>query len=215
MNKPALPNLLHCMNVYLYVFDTCVDWESAYAIDGLAMDQFQPEKSRFTVRTVGDNLSSVRSAGGLKIKPDVTFGDIEDGEIAMLIMPGSDRWVAGELDAAAYFAELLLDKDIPVAAICGATYGLARAGILDHRQHTSNAREYIAKSGYQGGELYVDAPAVTDGKLITSPATAPLEFARAIFKMLGAYDEATLENWYQLYKTGDAKYFHKLAASMA
>jgi len=39
------------------------------------------------------------------------------------------------------------------AAICGATASLARGRLLDNRQHTSNAREYLAATQYTGAEL--------------------------------------------------------------
>ena len=71
-----------------------------------------------------------------------------------------------------------------MAAICGATAGLARGGLLDDRRHTSNAREYLAATGYGGGALYQDEPAVTDGDLITAASMAPLEFAHHIFRRL-------------------------------
>ena len=47
-------------------------------------------------------------------------------------------------------ARRFLTAGVPVAAICGATYGLALEGLLDDRAHTSNAAEYLAYSGYAG-----------------------------------------------------------------
>ena len=40
-----------------------------------------------------------------------------------------------------------------------------------------------------------------------------LEFAREVFSTLNVYTEATLADWYKLYKTGDAKYFDVLMKS--
>lgn len=44
-----------------------------------------------------------------------------------------------------------------VAAICGATLALARAGLLNDRQHTSNKTGYIEQyvRDYSGQKLYV------------------------------------------------------------
>ena len=50
-----------------------------------------------------------------------------------------------------------------MAAICAATLALARAGLLNERQHTSNAKEYLIASGYSGDQFYRQAPVVTDG----------------------------------------------------
>jgi putative intracellular protease/amidase len=99
---------------------------------------------------------------------------------------------------------------VPVAAICGATAGLARAGILDNVQHTSNARAYLEATGYQGAALYQDQLAVTDGNVITATSAAPLEFAYQIIKKLEVYTTETLEAWYGLFKTGDAAYYGAL-----
>ncbi len=63
---------------------------------------------------------------------------------------------------------------MPVAAICGATYALAAAGLLDHRRHTSNDPGYLASSGYAGAEHYVEEPAVIDGDLVTATGIAPV-----------------------------------------
>ena len=57
---------------------------------------------------------------------------------------------------------------------------------------------------------YRKQAAVKDLGLITSPAMAPLEFAREIFAELGIYEPAVLEAWYKLYKTRDEKYFQTL-----
>ena len=94
--------------------------------------------------------------------------DLSPSDSAMLILPGADTWLTG--DANMPFAEKageFLDAGVPVAAICGATGGLAAAGLLDDRRHTSNAAEFLASTGYGGADLYVDEPAVTDGDLVT------------------------------------------------
>ncbi len=101
---------------------------------------------------------------------------------------------------------------MPVAAICGATAGLARAGILDNVKHTSNALEYIQTTDYRGAALYQDQPAVTDGDIITANSTAPLDFAYHIFKKLGVFSPEMLEAWYGLFSTGDPAYFAQMIA---
>ena len=74
--------------------------------------------------------------------------------------------LAGFVDAARRWSE----AGTPVAGICGATMGLARAGLLDDRRHTSNAPEQLSPTGYAGAAHYVDAPAVTDRGVITAAA---------------------------------------------
>ena len=62
---------------------------------------------------------------------------------------------------------------VPVAAICGATAGLVRAGLLDNRRHTSAAAGYLMATGYAGGDHYLNQRAVMDG-ISSRPARSRL-----------------------------------------
>ena len=130
----------------------------------------------------------------------------------MLILPGGDSWDKGSNGAAVEKAKAFLAAGVTVAAICGATAGLARGGILDTRRHTSNAAEYLAATGYRGGNLYQEADVANDQKVITASAMKSLEFAREIFRELDLYEERLLTAWYNLFKTGDVKYYRELMA---
>ena len=200
--------------VHLFVFDTLSDWEPGYAIAGINSPAFQPGPGRYVVATVGLTEALVRTAGGLTVLPDTILDRVEPNPArnAMLILPGGSAWDEGQNMEAAETARAFLAAGVPVAAICGATAGLARAGLLDGRRHTSNARGYLEATGYRGADLYQDEPVVSNGDLITAGATAPLEFAREIFRRLGVYEDRTLEGWYGLFKTGDPTYFFNLQA---
>jgi putative intracellular protease/amidase len=154
----------------------------------------------------------VRSAGGLTVVPDLGLDQIRPADSAMLILPGGDGWE--DNDSAHTWAVNkagdFLDQGVPVAAICGATAGLAKAGLLDDRNHTSNARAYLNGTGYDGAAFYRDEPVVLGAGLITAGGMAPLEFARAIFSELEVYDDDVLEAWYQLYKTGQSAWFARM-----
>ena len=198
--------------VHLYVFDGHVDWEPAFAVAALNQPQFQREPGRWQVRTVGPRRGSVvRSMGGLAIVPDLGLEQLRAADSAMLILPGGLGWEDSDDHTwAVNKAGDFLDQKVPVAAICGATAGLARAGLLDDRPHTSNAASYLNGTGYAGGEFYVDAPAVREGGLITAGGMAPIEFARAIFEQLQVFEDDVLEAWYQLYKTGKSEWFARM-----
>ena len=196
--------------VHLFVFDTLSDWEPVYAIAGINNPAFQAQPGRYRVKTVGVNTQPVATIGGVTILPDMSIDALEPAQSALLILTGGAGWEEGRHDEAVEKAKQFLAAGTPVAAICGATAGLARAGVLDERQHTSNAPEYLQALHYGGAALYQNQPAVTDGNLITAGATAPIEFAYHIFKKLDVYTAPTLEAWYGLYKTGDPKYFYAL-----
>lgn len=157
---------------------------------------------------------AVRTLGGVTVLPDLALEELNPGASAMLILPGATAWEQGEHGAAVEMVRQFLDAGVPVAAICGATAGLAAAGLLDGRPHTSNAPEYLAMApGYAGGAHYVAEPAVRDGELITASAMAPIDFARRIFEALELYTPEVLNAWYALYARGDASAFHALMAA--
>lgn len=199
--------------VHLFVLDTMADWEPGYAVAGINQPTFQLNPGRYTVRTVGATRDPVRTMGGITLLPELALDELAPEDSAMLILPGAASWDEGAHAEAVQKARAFLDAGVPVAAICGATGALARAGLLDARPHTSNAREYLGwQSGYAGAGHYVDAPAHRDGDLITASGTAPVDFARAIFERLELYAPPALDAWYALYKHNDAAAFYTLAA---
>ncbi|GGW45720.1 MULTISPECIES: type 1 glutamine amidotransferase family protein [Streptomyces] len=185
--------------VYLAVYDTLADWETGHATAHLA-------RAGYEIRTVGPSTRPVTSIGGLRIQPDTALADVRAEDGALLILPGADLWdTSDDLAPFARTAGEFLAAGTPVAAICGATAGLARAGLLDDRAHTSAVSFYLAATGYAGGDRYVDTDAVTDGGLITAGPTEPVAFAREILRLLGVYDGEVLDAWYRLFHDSDAE----------
>ncbi|MDN3247008.1 DJ-1/PfpI family protein [Streptomyces sp. ZSW22] len=183
--------------VHLAVYDTLADWETGHATAHLA-------RAGFPVRTVAPTAASVTSVGGLRVQPDLALADLRPADSSLLILPGADLWDAGDdLAPFARAARAFLDAGVPVAAICGATAGLAREGLLDDRAHTGAVSFYLAATGYAGGERYVDADAVTDRGLITAGPTEPVAFAREILGLLGVYEGEVLDAWYRLFHDSD------------
>jgi putative intracellular protease/amidase len=196
--------------VHLFVLDTLADWEPGFAVAGINNPEGQKQPGRFKVRTVAINRDPVTTIGGVRIQPDLSLNQLHPVDSALLILPGGDTWDKGGNMEAVEKAKTFLSAGVPVAAICGATAGLAKGGILDTRKHTSNAAEYLAATGYKGGHLYQEADVVNDQGVITASAMKSLEFAREIFRALGLYEEKILEAWYGLFKTGDPKYYAQL-----
>src|SRR5579864_7714519 len=199
--------------VHLFVFDTMADWEAAYAVAAINHPRFQTEPGRYCLVTVAATLAPVTTMGGVRIQPDVTLSAITPESSAMLILPGGTTWESGGNAEALALAAQFIAAGVPVAAICAATLALARAGLLDHLRHTSNAREYLISSGYRGTAFYCGAPAVTDGNVITATGLAPVDFAREIFKMLNLYSPVSIDAWYAMFKQCDASKFYAVAAN--
>ncbi|MFE6094716.1 DJ-1/PfpI family protein [Streptomyces massasporeus] len=183
--------------VHLAVYDTLADWETGHATAQLA-------RTGHEIRTVGPSTAPVRSIGGLRVQPDLALADLRPEDSALLILPGADLWdTTDDLAPFARTARAFLDAGVPVAAICGATAGLAREGLLDDRDHTSAVSFYLAATGYAGGGRYVEADAVTDGPLITAGPTEPVAFAGEILRLLGVYEGEVLDAWYRLFHDSD------------
>jgi putative intracellular protease/amidase len=161
----------------------------------------------FDLVTVAESREPITSMGGMRIEPDAILADLDPAESDLLVMPGSEMWDAGGGESFAAAARRFLDAGVPVAAICGATAGLARAGLLDERDHTSASAEYLAMTGYAGGDRYVDERAVVAGDLITAGPQSPVQFARATLGRLGLADERTLEAYEALFDRGEEEAF--------
>lgn len=196
--------------VHMAVYDTLADWEVGHTTAHINNGMWQREPGRYDVATVGETAEAVTSMGGLRITPDTTLDHLRPADSAMLILPGADSWLSGGNGAFADKAREFLDAGVPVAAICGATAGLAAAGLLDTRRHTSNAAVFLAGTGYAGGHLYVEQPAVTDGDLVTASGTSPVEFAREALALLDIYPPDVLASWYKLYGHNDPAGFFEL-----
>jgi putative intracellular protease/amidase len=191
-------------SIHLFVFDTMADWEAAFAAAAIQNSQFQRLPGRYRIVTAGLSREPITTMGGVRIQPDIALGEISPFTSSMLLLPGGQSWEYGANGAAIEMARRFIAHCVPVAAICAATLALARAGLLDNRYHTSNARAYLAASGYRGGRFYREKPAVTDQGVITASGVAPVDFAREIFETLELYSYDGLDAWYALFKHGDA-----------
>ncbi|MEV6568012.1 DJ-1/PfpI family protein [Streptomyces kronopolitis] len=205
--------------VHVAAYDTLADWECGHALAHLRDGGYlRPSRPAYAVATVALTADRpVTTMGGQRITPDLALDALRPGDSALLILPGARLWDTGpELAPFAEKAREFLAAGVPVAAICGATAGLARAGLLDDRAHTSGAAGYLAaQSGYRGAGHYREADAVRDGGLITAGPTAPVAFAREVFAALDVMEPAVLDAWYRLFARSDAAAFPVLRAAGA
>ena len=122
------------MNVYLAVIDTMADWEIGYLTAELHSRRFFRDPAMdFSLIKTGITLDPVHSMGGIRYVPDMTVDAVDLRDNDLLLLPGGDVW---ETPSARPFLELArdaLDQGRNVAAICGATAGLASVGALDGR----------------------------------------------------------------------------------
>ena len=203
--------------LYLYVLDTLADWEPGHVIAELRSGRYLKDPAlRYSIVLCGSTQDTVTTMGGLQLAPEVLIRDIKPAPGDVLVLPGADTWLDPAQAPALRAAGRLIDGGILVAAICGATLGLANAGLLDNRPHTSNdpAALKMFCPNYRGEDHYVNEPAVTDGNLITASGLAPVEFAYHVFRSLDVMAPATLEARHGLFTTRRPDYFYALMGSL-
>jgi putative intracellular protease/amidase len=91
-----------------------------------------------------------------------------------------------------------------VAAICGATLEVVRAGLTQDRRHTSNAKAYLKTMlpAYGDDAFYVDQLAVADQQLITASGLGSVEFACEIVRRLQIYRDEEIQDLFAMFKHG-------------
>jgi putative intracellular protease/amidase len=201
----------HTHAAHVAVYDTMADYEIGYLLAELRTGRYTG--TSFEVVTVAESLRPITTMGGLRIVPDMLLEDLDPSASDLLVLAGAEMWDAGHGQPFAATAERFLAAGVPVAAICGATAGLARAGLLDERDHSSAAAGYLAATGYAGGNRYVDQRAVVDGDLITAGPQSPVQFACATLGRLGWASDRTLEAYEAVLHRGDSSAFGELMAS--
>ncbi|MBZ4222324.1 type 1 glutamine amidotransferase family protein [Bacillus wiedmannii] len=202
---------------YLYVFHTMSDWEYGHLIAELNTGRyFKKGLATFKVVTVGINKEMVISMGGLNVKPDISLDECVLESNDLLILPGGNTWTENIHKPILQKVEEALKIGTIVAAICGATIGLANYGYLNSRKHTSNSLDYMKMvcPTYKGENLYEMGPVASGENLITASGVAPLEFAVEVLKKLDVFAPDTLHSWYELNKTHEPEHFFQLMNSL-
>jgi putative intracellular protease/amidase len=184
--------------VYLLVFDGFADWEPAHAVAELR------RTGQYRVESVGLTLAPVESMGGLRVLPTRMVGDVDPADVAVLILPGGDRWET--LPVEPEIEDLLRRLDaqrVPIAAICAATVAIGRLGLLRGRRHTSNGLEYLQSNvpGYAEAAGYADVAAVRDRGLITASGLGDVEFARELFEELDVLSSEDRDAWSTMFRS--------------
>ncbi len=183
---------------YVLIFDGYADWEPALTLCEINK---HPE---IEVKTVGFSKKTICSMGGLKITPDVTLKEIKPENVLIFIMPGGKMWERTIPQDLLNLLIKLNDLEVLIAAICGATLALAKAGLLHKKWHTSNALQYLKTFApdYRDDSYYQDKAAVACQNIVTASGIGSVDFAYEILQALAIYPENLGKQWYELFKYG-------------
>lgn len=184
--------------ILLLLTDRWNDWEASYAI------AVANSYSDYVVRTIAIDKYPKISMGGIHAGIDYCINTFDNFKsIKAAILPGGLSWEENDYPEIVLFLKKLIDNDILIAAICGATTFLCRNGFLDHVKHTGDSLELFQnQKGYNGQEHYIPAQVVVDGGIITANETAAVEFAYEIFKILKVDSDEELDLWFDNFTNG-------------
>jgi putative intracellular protease/amidase len=184
----------------LFLFDGYADWEPALAVAGLN------KYSDVAIETFSVDGRPVASMAGLVVQPQKALSALRADHIDLLLIPGGEAWEqgSGANREIGPLVQELVEKQKPVAAICGATILLGEMGLLDAIPHTSNGPGYLEAHcpAYRGSARFQRQPCVSSGGIITANGAAMIEFAGEVYKAFGIFDEPTLAGVQELYKSG-------------
>lgn len=139
------------------------------------------------VDTVGLNDHLVRGEGGLRVLPTKGLQDVRVEDYQALIVPGGAdieplALAPGALPA--LVAEFAAAGKV-VAAICGGTYLLGRAGLLRDRAYTVTFTAAQREGLRLPEEHFTYQDVVRSGQVITAQGHAFVEFGLAVAQALG------------------------------
>jgi putative intracellular protease/amidase len=183
---------------YVLVQNGYADWEAASALAELRRTFGYP------IKAIGLTAEPVVSMGGVTVLPDLVLSEFEPELASILILPGGDSWMTGEVPEVSKAVLAMASLNRPVAAICAATLAVAHCGLLDERLHTSNGATFIGDHvrKYRGLQYYRAAPAVRDRSIITANGLSPFAFAAEIFRALAPEREEDIAMYEKLYARG-------------
>ncbi|MEK4946477.1 DJ-1/PfpI family protein [Carnobacterium sp. FSL W8-0810] len=189
--KGGIP--INTKDVLLLLTDKWADWEASYAITEVN-----------SVKTIALDKTSKSSIGGLRAEIDVSIEEYSDlSNLALVILPGGFSWQDNRYEEIAQFVKKVMEQEIPIAAICGATVFLGKHGLLDHVKHTGDDFSFFEnQEGYQGATNFLEAQVVRDKNIITANETAAIEFVYKIYQVLEIDEPKELEDWYDYFKNG-------------
>lgn len=190
--------------VLICLLDDYADWEAAFLTTALNTGVVPGGECRYVPKIVAPTLDPVRSLGGFRVVPDYNFENLPEEYVALVLIGGT-QWQSEEALRVRPLVEQAMARGKIVGAICNAASWLAANGFLNQVRHTGNTLEQLQLWGgsqYTNASGYVEAQAVSDGRIVTANGTGTLEFARELLLLLEADVPERIQDWYRFNKQG-------------
>ena len=155
----------------LLLYPDFAEYQIAPALEAL--------RGRVTLTVLAAAASAVRGEAGLRVLPDLAWGEAVAAP-ALALLPG-----ALDLRAPATDEPLLAClrrwavQGTRLAAICGGPVVLHAAGLLEGRRYVVGMSQEQRRQLGMAESGYTDEPVVRDGNIVTASAAAGDDFARA------------------------------------
>ncbi|MFD1797549.1 thiamine biosynthesis protein ThiJ [Paracoccus aurantiacus] len=141
------------------------------------------------VRHATPGGGDVVSMAGLRV---TGLPDIAPRSDEIIVLCGGDIWASDNPPEVEGMLRKARDAGHVIAGICAGVTALARAGLLEGTDHTSNGTDFMDSvvPGYAGRERHRDTPrALSDNGIITAPGTAPRSFAEEVLRAAGVPED--------------------------
>ncbi len=191
--------------LYLLLNDYA-DHEPVFLAGAIANDAVAKRQNpKYINKVVAPTLEPVCSSSGFRLLPDYSFDTMPD-DYAALVLIGGYGWLNEAVASKVVpVVKTAVDKGRIVGAICNAASFMAKYGFLNHVKHTGNGLDQLRLWGgqnYANEQGYVDAQAVSDGRIVTANGSASLEFAKELLLLLENEPAEAIEMWYRFFKQG-------------
>jgi transcriptional regulator GlxA family with amidase domain len=173
--------------IAIWVWDGVEELDFAGPYEVLAAWARESERS-VTVRTVAESTAPIRCSHGLRVLPDVAWG--ETGPLDLFLLPGGKT---RPLEANDGFLERLRNlarAGTLMTSVCNGAIVYAEAGLLDGRPATTHWSE-LDRLAELGAVVDADARFVDDGDIVTAAGvSAGIDMALHLVARLESGDRA-------------------------
>mgnify|MGYP003295022062 FL=1 len=184
--------------IYCYIYPDFADFEVTILLHRLR------NAGGYKIVTLAETEKPVMSQSGLCYLPDKRISQADAYEAAGLIIPGGP--ICNEQNAIVPLVQKMDEQGKLLAAICFGPQFLGRAGVLDGHTYTTsctaetirqlNVCDPFPRRNFRSARVW------QDGHVITAQGHAPVDFAAAVCRYLGVYDDPEKE-YRELWKICD------------